>query len=252
MIIRENETEFIMISQHDHAAVSEKFIERLQENYFPRDDLNNSVLYAIRMHDCGWENFDKEPVWNDEARAPYSFIDFPLAAKTVLYKHGIDEVEKNDSYAALLCSEHYSRFLANESTPEARAFVAYEQARQLTIIDENGRNNHLFTFHYELLQFADSLSLFLCLNEPGSGKESVHPFFKNGIPLPAALEEQLGKKLELEWLDEGTVACEPFPFQEPIELSIIQKRIPKDSISKHGVRKSYLEAPEAYLNLKVI
>lgn len=252
MIIRENETAFTLIRQHDHAAIAESIIRNIQEEYFPVNSLRPSVLYAIKMHDCGWENFDKEPFWNDEQDAPYSFIDFPVAAKAVLYKHGIDMVEKEDSYATLLCSEHYSRFLVNDNTREARNFIESEQNRQAAIKNRIGENNHSFRSHYELLQLADNLSLYLCLNKPGSSKATIHPFFNNGIPVPKALKEKLGNMFALEWMGEEKVVCNPFPFKKSIELVIPCKKVTKASISRYGFRKSYARANNEEYKVKIV
>lgn len=251
MIVRENDSDFIMIRQHDHAVLSEKIVTSFQEELFPEDPFKRSVLYAIKMHDYGWINFDKEPFWNDEKNAPFSFIDFPNVVKTVLYEHGINEVEKNDSYAGLLCSEHYSKFLAHDTTDESRSFIVKEQARQKTIQDKIDINIDLFTAHFELLKFADNLSLFLCLTEPGSRKENMHYFFKNGIKIPEVLRSQLGQRLVPEWLDEHTVLYNPSPLQEAITLSIPQKRVKKESIFKFGLSKSYSETEEEFFELRI-
>lgn len=251
MIIRENDNEFIMIRQHDHAIISEKIVTSFQEEFFPEDPFRHSVLYAIKMHDYGWKNFDKEPFWNDEKNAPFSFIDFPNVVKTVLYEHGINEVEKSDPYAGLLCSEHYSKFLSSDTTDASRAFIAREQARQKAIRDKIDINHDLFTVHFELLKLADNLSLFLCLSEPDSRKEDIHYFFKNGIRIPEALRSQLGQRLEPEWLDEHSVSYKPSPLQEAITLSIPQKRVKKESISKYGLIKSYTETEDEFFELRI-
>ena len=111
MIIREQEENFLMIRQHDHAIISEQMTMKLKKGFLPDDDWQRSVLYAIKMHDFGWSSFDAEPLWNDEKQIPYSFIDYPDYIKTILYKRGIDEVAKEDPYAGLLCSKHYANFL---------------------------------------------------------------------------------------------------------------------------------------------
>lgn len=252
MIVRECEREFIMIRQHHHAIISETIIESVQEKFFPDSPLKHSVLYAIKMHDYGWENFDKEPFWNDEKAIPYSFIDFPNTGKTVLYKYGIDEVEKNDGYAGLLCSTHYSKFLAKDPSKEAHSFIDKEQIRQKTIYNRIKPDPNLFVFHSELLRLADNFSLFLCLNEPGCSKEETHSFFENGIRLPVMLEGKLGKKLELEWIDEGAVSCKPFLFKSSVTLTIPFKRIAKESISTVGLRSCFTEAEEEYFELKIV
>lgn len=250
MIIREQNDHFLMIRQHDHAVISEQMIRKLKQEFLPDDDWKRSVFYAIKMHDCGWRKFDAEPLWNDEKHSPYSFIDYPDLIKTVLYKHGIDEVAREDLYAALLCSKHYAHFLARNPSLEATRFVINEEKRQKSIQDKLGVDDELVTAHFELLKFADNLSLFLCLNEPRA-KEEIHYFFKTGIKLPKRLEKQFGERLHLEWLDKQTVVCEKSPFQDTFTLSIPFKKVSKAAIAVQGIRKSYKAAVEERFRVTV-
>src|SRR5690625_4939597 len=100
MIIRENDHSFIMIEQHHHAEISGYLFQQLSERFLLSK--YHSLHYAIVNHDCGWIPFDDMPIWNDVKNQPYSFIDFPISFKTVLYRHGINQVQENDPYAALL------------------------------------------------------------------------------------------------------------------------------------------------------
>ncbi|MFD1608211.1 DUF3891 family protein [Oceanobacillus luteolus] len=251
MIIREQEENFLMIRQHDHAIISEQMTMKLKKGFLPDDDWQRSVLYAIKMHDFGWSSFDAEPLWNDEKQIPYSFIDYPDQIKTILYKHGIDEVAKEDPYAGLLCSKHYANFLAHDPSPEATRFVINEENRQKSIQEEFRVDHELVASHFELLQFADNLSLFLCLNEPGAGQEEFHYFFKKGIPFPKHVEEQFGERLHLEWIDKHTIGSEKSPFQETFTVSIPFKKVSKAEIAKKGIRKSYNEAVEEIFSVYV-
>lgn len=251
MIIQEQNNNFVMIRQHAHAIISEQMTRNLKKELLPDDDWQRSVFYAIKMHDVGWRNFDAEPLWNDEKQSPYSFIDYPNRIKTVLYKHGIDEVAKEDLYAGLLCSKHYVHFLGSESSPEATQFVENEKNRQQSIQDKLGVDDELVTFHFDLLRFADNLSLFLCLNKPGAGKEESHYFFKNGIRLPRRFEKQFGERLHLEWFDKQTIVSGKSLFQESFTLSIPFKKVAKDIIAEQGVRVSYQEAVEEKFRVKV-
>ncbi|WP_339230202.1 DUF3891 family protein [Oceanobacillus sp. FSL K6-2867] len=243
MIVRERDHDFILIQQDHHAAISGDIVKRWKKDYFPGVDLRSSVEFAAYQHDCGWKEFDKQPFLNDEKGIPYSFFDFPIQPKIVLYKHGIDVVEQVDSYAALLCSEHYKRFLMNHTSLEAQEFVTTENTRQQAIIDtRNAFNKRLFNFHYGLIQFSDNLSLYLCVNEPGIDKEAEHPFFKEGIPMNQALHEFCNSTLQLHWKNGNTVVLDDFPFEEPFDVIVKQKVISKNDLSAKGLIASYEEA----------
>src|SRR5699024_6115133 len=108
MIARERKDDFVMIEQDNHAHISGDLIKAWKDSFFAGESFKESVEYAIIHHDYGWKLFDKQPFWNDEKQMPYTFIDFPNKPKTVFYKHGIDVVEKDDPYAALLRSEEHT------------------------------------------------------------------------------------------------------------------------------------------------
>ncbi|WP_144463629.1 DUF3891 family protein [Siminovitchia fortis] len=238
MIVRERPDEFVMIEQHHHAEISGKLMCCLKEELL-KGQARESVTFAVYQHDCGWKLADKQPIWNDSELAPYSFTNFPTPLKTLIYQHGIDEVAKEDAYAALLCSEHYTRFLLHDESEEAKAFVKKEKARQEQLIETLPRfDPALFGFHYGLLQLFDNLSLFICLNEPGKNE---NPFFRNGIPLAPALG--LNGKLNVRWINENTVQVEDFPLEKACTVTLKQKTVRKEDIIKKGLIKSCLEAP---------
>lgn len=243
MIVRENKQDFIMIEQDYHAQISGKMASSLSDSLFRGEAFKKTVLYAIDNHDYAWKLIDKEPFWNDQKQAPFTFVDFPNPPKTIFYKHGIDEVERNDSYAGLLCSEHYTRFLGGAASQESKSFIQQEKERQQRIIQSmDSFDEQLFNFHYGLLQFFDSLSLYVCLNKPGTAKEDEHPFFKEGIPVSPSLTFFNEEKIPLYWKDNKTVVMSEFPFTNPVEITIKQKRIAKDAIFALGLVKSYLNA----------
>jgi hypothetical protein len=249
MIVRQEKDHFVMIEQDNHAIVSGELIKNWKDELLVSNTLMNSVKTAITLHDYGWKYFDKQPVWNDRTHAPYDFTNYPLAPKTIIYTHGINEVEQKDTYAALLCSEHYTRFITHESSPYADVFVEQERRRQKKIMDSLKEfDKNLFDFHYELLKFTDSLSLFFCINKPGVNKEEFHFFYKNGIQLPSK-EKGNRQIIWPEWKADDTIYLHPFPFKKEVTLKIKQKRVAKELIKKNGLVKSYENAPYEILAL---
>lgn len=243
MIVREHQNTYIMIEQHHHAQVSGNMAANLKDSFFLEAKWKPSVLYAIDNHDVAWKMIDKQPFWNDQKQKPYMFTDFPNPSKTVFYKHGIDEVAKHDTYAALLCSEHYTRFLQDDPEEASRAFIQHERKRQQQIVQRlEDYDSERFDVHYGLLQFFDSLSLYMCLNEPGVVKEDEHPFFKDGIPVPQSLTFFHTNNVDIYWKDEQTVVMDVFPFNHPIDITIRQKSVPKKAIAENGLIKSYEQA----------
>jgi len=243
MIVREWKDDFVMIEQDNHAHISGDLMRAWKDSFFAGESFRESVEHAIFHHDYGWKTLDKQPFWNDEKQMPYTFIDFPNKPKTVFYKHGIDVVEKDDPYAALLCSYHYSRFLLNDASLEASDFIQTEEQRRKRIIHSlPSFDPRLFDFHYGLLQLCDNLSLYICLNEPGVTKDAEHPFYRDGISLSKSLHISQKDKLDIQWTDTETVAVSDCPFSTPLTVTVKQKRISKKAIEATGLNDSYQKA----------
>lgn len=251
MIIREREADFVMIEQKNHAQFAGDVMAQWKTSLFQGEQLRESVDYAIRMHDYGWENLDKSPFWNDKKQAPYSLFDFPKAPKIIFYTYGIDEVEKVDAYAALLCSRHYIQFFFKDTSKESKAFVKQEEERKKRIISALDEfDEKLFDFHYALLALGDTLSVFACVNEPGATKETIHPFFKKGLSLSSelGLEETT---LMPSWSDEHTIVLDVFPFEKTINSKVIQKVVSKAAIQEKGLLDSYKETEYEEVTISV-
>lgn len=251
MIVRERATDFVMIEQDNHAQISGEIISKWDDAFLQNQTYRPALEYAVYNHDIGWKAFDSAPFWNDEKQAPYTFIDFPTPAKLVLYKHGIDYVAQNDTYAALLCSEHYTRFMVYDSSSIAKKFVQQEKERQHRIrTTRENFNEKLFDFHYKLLQLCDNLSLYMCLNTPGTTKKDEHPFFKDGISFTPLLNPFDKEHLTLDWLNQQTISMDIFPFVNPLSLTLKQKVVCKNDISKYGLIEAYQAT--SYVNVPVL
>lgn len=244
VIVREEETAFVMIQQHHHAAISAEVMEQYREVFFAKDALAATVIYAIRQHDRGWRLFDEEPYWNDEKQAPYAFTDFPGKPKIVLYRQGINEVEKQSPYAALLCSAHYMNFVKRQSGIEAERFLAQERKRGEQIrASLSFYDPEQFAKHLGLLQLADHLSLYICLNRAGVTKEFEHPFFKDGISIATSIPEVAVEKIGMCWKDDKTVQMKGLPPVPDFTVTLKQKRLEKQAIQINSLRCAYAAAP---------
>lgn len=249
MIIRKREEDFVMIEQNHHASISGKLYEWIARHLRIEDkSTHQAIKEAIYLHDVGWEPFDLTPFWNEQSHAPYDFITFPNNIKTVLYKHGIDEVANLNHYAALLCSEHYIRFLQKDVHPLSAQFVENERARQKTLIKQlDDFDENTFLIHYELLQFFDNLSLYICLHETDSSAEDIHYFFKKGIPLPRLYG---GGNLQLEW-NKSELLLDYLLFDEPIHIDLTQKLISITQINTNGFISAWNDAKEEEVSIIV-
>ncbi|NKE06625.1 DUF3891 family protein [Mesobacillus selenatarsenatis] len=245
MIIHEREKDFIMVAQHDHALVSREAAKSWRDDYFSGIEKKDSVVLAVREHDRCWIEPDEEPLWNEHTQQPYSFMDYPGSPKLAYYKEGIDEVIQMDPYAGLLCSLHYGSFLEDATSTIGKNFWVAEKQRQQELQKELGiANDKVLSFHLNLLKFCDNLSLYICLNEPGTPKEQEHYFYKKGFPQKFSFMND--QTIHAVWLDKETVSLSHSPFSKKLNVTLPYKAVEKDQIEEIGLVSAYRSSPFLY------
>ncbi|MCR8845922.1 DUF3891 family protein [Paenibacillus sp. SC116] len=239
MIVRESDQYFIMTTQHEHARFSGEIAANLTERLFLNCNYRSDVVLAIQEHDRGWIRLDDTPTWNDRTAAPFSFLDYPLLPKLVLYKVGMDEVEAMNEYAALLCSLHYSSFVHIQRSERLDCihFIANEKERQQRIRARLGEiDEHMVVSHFKLLQLCDDISLYVCMNEPGVSKANEHPWYKEGFE--TIIQEQ---KINAHWVSGNEIKINPGLFNSEFTATLKSKYVVKDVIRRIGIQAAYKE-----------
>lgn len=241
MIVRETASEFIMVAQHDHAHLSGDIAQHIERRFLGDDTYVESVLRAVYEHDRGWIRLDETPVWNDRNMVPFSFTDYPLPPKLILYRYGIDETERLDEYAGLLCSLHYSSFqhIRHSTHPFCVDFMAYETQRQKRIRNRIRVDEELVHRHFQILQLCDELSLYVCLNEPGVPKEAEYPKYKDGFHYPGLGQREDEGRWRAEWTDAGRIQVTPSLFEPSFTAELILKKVSKERVGQWGIAEAY-------------
>ena len=221
MIIRQKEKQIECIKQHDHAHISGEIATHWREVVDP------DVVFGIYEHDRAWIPLDEVVEKDAEQDMPYDFISYPLTPKLTAYTNGVDEVQEQSVYAALLCSKHYCSFFTGSITsePGVQTFLDQEQQRQESLlkkIDLRSTSKKLAE-HFKLLQFCDDLSLYICMNQPGIPKSEEVSWFKDGFTQPFSFAPS---GIKAEWINETDIKLEPFPFKEPITISFPVYELP--------------------------
>ncbi|WP_416150640.1 DUF3891 family protein [Salipaludibacillus sp. HK11] len=246
MIIRE-ESDIIFIEQHEHALISGQFINKWRENLFTGLEWKPSVEYAVSNHDRSWIPLDRKFMYLPEKDSLASFIDFPLKKKIEAYEAGIEQLLKEDPYAGYLISCHYASFFKDKEDPLSAKFINHERIRQDKILKRIFKQEKKFTreirdFHFDLLQFCDNLSLYLCMNRWGAKKNEEVTWFKDGFTQQLATLDK--KRVYANWESETTISLNPFPFEkERVHVSIPYKRLTKQETRSDNIRQIYRDAP---------
>ncbi|TGD83243.1 DUF3891 family protein [Hymenobacter wooponensis] len=255
MIVRETPTSFICLAQHDHAQISGRLAEQWQLAYFEGLSYRPEVLLAVREHDRAWIPLDAAPIWNEQAQAPHSFLDYPTAPKVQHYQQGIEEVEHLAPYAGLLCSLHYTSFPDLAKSPAGQQFLRTETERQNRLKQQlqlmAPAMAATLEFHKRLLRFADNLSLYLCLNEPGTSKEHEHPWYRAGIPFSDYFAFTGHQLVQVEWPSPTAVHISPSPFTESFAVTLRYRELLKARLAAVGLGQCFAEAPVAELEVWV-
>jgi len=242
MIVRETEDQFVMVGQHDHARLSGDAASHFTENCFVDTNYVQDVLTGVYEHDRSWIRLDDTPVWNDRDHAPFSFMDYPLLPKLTLYKQGIDEVELRNPYAALLCSLHYASFSIFQTSelPECKQFYQHELERQARIKSErNSLDEQALRSHFQLLQLCDDISLYVCLNRPGAGKEEEHPWYRKGFKNSELITGNPEHRIIPHWVSDKAIRITPSPFTGPFDAKLKLKRVSKRLAAEIGIGDAY-------------
>jgi len=243
MIVRERTNDFVMIEQHHHALLSGQFARQWGDDFFEGFSKKADVLWAVSEHDRAWIDLDAYPLWNDAVNAPFSFIDLPSALKLPHYKQGIDYLERENAYAAFLCSMHYASFFAESTNPAELVYRSFELDRQQRL------RNQLpdvtvkeWNFHFSMLKFLDQLSLYVCFNEPGVAKEDEISMYRDGFVKSEHFSFASGKSVVAYWMDKRRIGLTAFPFKGEFEVSVSLRIVNKSVIQQHGLAEAYKKA----------
>ncbi|MCA0754774.1 DUF3891 family protein [Paenibacillus sp. N4] len=236
MIVYETDSAFILIAQHDHARISGDLILAWDGGLFPSGDRFDELTYAAYEHDRSWIGLDRIPIWNDAAGRPFSFRDYPGNIRFSFYTAALDYVQSKSEYAALIGSILYSALAEKFRNEYTVAFVEKEFARQSAIIERLRVNVKLLQMHAKALFLCDELSLFVCMEQPGTPRQQ-YEWFAKGFQYWFGGQGQT--TLEADWADDRTIELFPFPFTRVVESVLPYKRVSKTEVLKHGIAAAY-------------
>jgi hypothetical protein len=213
MIIRELQDHYILIKQHDHGILSGEIAFHWGNDRFT--PATYQQIIASTFHDFAWVEKDASPIWNEENNIPYDFVNYPTEKKLAIYKEGITNIEKLYPYCALLTSLHYCSFFNGRNDTEIQHFIVDEKKRQQKLMSIC--TSPTLTDDLNFLKFCDDLSLYVCLNEPGVGKDNEHAWYRDGISYKQADDVIT---FQVNWINKNKITVYPFPFKDEWQTSI--------------------------------
>ena len=266
MIRRGHGSDFLLITQHDHALIAGELAEAVGNDEFSAPVPLVPTITGIKLHDCGWPLHDDEPTLNAD-QLPLDVFETPREIAFNVWTASVERTTKKDAYAGLLVSLHVLSLsvIATEfvkphahfdlENPQDRFAVIKFQQRELErqetlraelgLRSEKGAHHAVvreipqemedqLKFNFALLQVMDQISLAVCCTEPPMTSTRDLPTRPGGSRVKLSLAR-----------NGNDVLVTPWPFLPPqVELMIPVSRVPgKKYKDVAEFRAAYGEAP---------
>ncbi len=267
MIRRDDGSDFLLITQHDHALLAGEFARRLGNLCIEPPLPYEETIEGIAHHDCGWPLHDDSPTLNS-AGLPLHVFESPVSLATQVWSASVARAMNLGDYQGLLVSLHafnlsaihlqHAKGLSRGDMFEMNKF----QHRQIEIQEDlRGRLNlsnevprrlglakqgasagdDRLLINFRLLTAMDRMSLSLCCGE------LLFPKMEDVLPGP-------GKSpmlIELEMPQAGLMVVRPWIFdQGEMECEVPARRIRGGAFdSLEAFREAYQRAKSEPLKL---
>jgi hypothetical protein len=167
MIVRDERDTFLLITQPDHAQLSEAIMAAVRTEPPLEGPKRRTILVATREHDNGWTEVDAYPTVDPATGRPCDFMSGPAPVKHELWLRGIARAAKSDGLAGALVAEHaltvygYRRGDAGW----AQFFSTIEGMRDALLQRLgmfSGASRDTFAAYYRCVRLGDMFSLQFC------------------------------------------------------------------------------------------
>lgn len=161
VIIRPQQGSLLFITQPDHAAAAADLVQHFDG--FRSNPRRAEIHLAVREHDSGWHQVDRDLVFDGEHGRAHDFITVPEPLKQSVWPAAIEQVAPMSRYAAALIAEHaIFVYSANRGKPEWDTFFDTMETRRADLLARAGVPLDVLRSDYPLLGVADLLSLSFC------------------------------------------------------------------------------------------
>ena len=259
MIVQQHGDPIVVIRQTDHAFLSGFFAREWGNEVFERPEPFASFCLAAAEHDNGWQEWEMLPGVDPKTFAPHTFMTVPTDEHIALYQRGIERAVRADLYTGMLivghCMNLYDRARATMPGYSAKYVRSHEQhlaadfvqrlrLQQLRLKVDLRNDPAMRPFtdesrikaNQQRLDALDRLSLYFCLGEGGD-------ITIEDVPV----NEQSEVDWQLREVGENRYTLDPYPFRrEPLELALLERRVPKRRYMDEGDLQKVLTAAPFY------
>jgi hypothetical protein len=167
VIVREDGDSFLLITQPDHARLARDIVAAMRTEAPLTTAARETVLFATREHDNGWQEVDAHPTIDTATGRPCDFIAGPAAVKHELWPRGIRRAAETDLRAGALIAQHAITVYAYRAAePEWKPFFGPITALRDDLLERigaaHGAAREAFEREYRCVRLGDSFSLQFC------------------------------------------------------------------------------------------
>lgn len=161
VIIRPQQDSLFFITQPDHAAAAADLAQHFEG--FATNPRRVEIHLAVREHDSGWQELDRDLVFDPTRGRAHDFMTVPEPLKQSVWPAAIEQVAPQSPYAAALIAEHaLFVYSANLGKPEWDTFFSGMEARRTDLLARARVSLDTLRADYPFLGLADLLSLSFC------------------------------------------------------------------------------------------
>jgi hypothetical protein len=217
----EGQPRFVIL-QTDHALASGQLARAFGNDEFTALHPQRWMEFVVSHHDEGWSRVDANAELDPNTRLPFHLTQTPTRLLLQTGKGAPDFNENHHPFCGLIASMHtyglyHGRYglsdmifidrVAPDLKPQVEAMLQNEldrQARLKTQLSDDWQSE-AFVFHnYKLLQFFDTLALYVQTQHASQLKEAQ---FKN---VPRRIGDDV--TITAKPIGENTIALSPYPF----------------------------------------
>jgi hypothetical protein len=177
-----------VITQRDHASVSGEFARHFGNERFGRLDPYEAMVYVVEHHDDGWDEIDRHPRLNVSTGLPFHLTQTPTDLLVASGSRSPDHNMAFHPYSGLISSMHtyglyhgryglsdkvYIDMIPSHFRAAVDQMLQGELQRQEQLKQTLAQSGHqqlvteagIFN-HYKLLQFFDTLALYIQTSHP--------------------------------------------------------------------------------------
>jgi hypothetical protein len=248
-----------MITQNDHAQLSGLFAAHWGNEKFERPHPYGSMVRAAMFHDRGWIRYETSPQLDSQTGKTPNYREVPTdKVQLDAFEWAGDWLSSIDAYAGLMITKHrtglwqgrygvitYPAAIQRGTLPpHIQAFVDRSEIKQKCAA-KNLDAKELGT-NYNLLQFWDMLSLYIC------STESLKP--DRVEPVPMDYSGAARTAIAFTPIDAKTIALDPYPFDQPsLILSVIFRRLMQNKFKDATeLQEVYFKATPQIASFKLV